>query len=63
MLKCIPKDPLETLEKTLLYSRKAVKLPTNHDGRLHNNNTAVNRTDSNLTERITKFADVINKKT
>ena len=29
---------------------------------MHSDNTGANRTDSNLTERITKFADVIIKK-
>ena len=57
----MPKDAVETLENTLLYSRKNVKLPTNQDRRLHNSNTAANRTDSNLTEKITKFADMINE--
>ena len=51
----------ETFENTLLYSRKNVKLPTNQDRRLRNNNTAANRTDSNLKEKITKSADGINE--
>ena len=57
----MPKDAVETFENTLLYSRKTFKLPTNQDRRLHNNNTAANRTDSNLKEKITKFADGINE--
>lgn len=62
ILKHMPKDALETFENTLLYSRKKVKLATNQDRQLHSDNSGANRTDSNLTERITKFADVIIKK-
>ena len=52
MLKHILRDALETFENTLLYSRKKVKLPTDQDSRLHNNNNTANRTDSNLQNEL-----------
>ena len=47
---------------TILYSRKKIKRPTNQDKGWQNNNTSVNRPDSNLTKGITKIVDMINEK-
>ena len=54
----MPKNYLKVIEKTLLYSKKKVELPTGEDRRkVHTAQGAVNkRTDKNLTQRITKFA-------
>lgn len=54
MLKHMPKDSLETYEKTLLCSKQKVRALTNQDRRLHNNGTIGEVTDEKLTERITK---------
>ena len=58
LLKHMPKNSLKVIEKTLLYSKKKVELPTGEDRRkVHTAQGAVNeRTDENLTQRITKFA-------
>ena len=60
MLKHMPDDALKTYDKTLLYSKKAVKLANNVD-RLPNN-TDNSRTDDNLDDRIDKFHDLLGKK-
>lgn len=57
----MPKDALETYEKTLLYSKKKARVPSNEDRSLHNNDTNVNRTNENLTERTTKVSNYIGK--
>ena len=59
MLKHLPKDALETFEVMLLYSKKKVELTGDRDRRLNNSNTAADRTNTNLTERITKFQNII----
>ena len=58
LLKHMPKNSLKVIEKTLLYSKKKVELPTGEDRKkVHTAQGAVNeRTDENLTQRITKFA-------
>ena len=63
MTKHLPKVTLETFYTELLYSKKKVELTGNRDRRLNNNNTAANRTDENLTERITKFQNIIKENT
>ena len=50
MLKQMSEKALETYENTLLYSKKPVKLPSNNDRRLNNDDDANNRTDHNLTD-------------
>ena len=60
MLKHIPDEALKTYDKTLLYSKKAVKLANNVDRRP--NNTDNSRTDDNLDDQINKFHDLQGKK-
>ena len=57
ILKYIPKKALAVIEKTLLYSKKRVRLPNGEDRRKkHTVAGGVNeRTDENITERIQKF--------
>ena len=50
------------MENTILYKRKKIKRPTNQERGWQNNNTSVNRPDSNLTKGITKIVDMINEK-
>ena len=59
MLKHHSEKDLETFEDTLLYSKEQVKITGNRDRWLRNINTGNDRTDLNLTDRISKFKDVI----
>lgn len=59
MLKHHSEKDLETFEDTLLYSKEQVKITGNRDRGLRNINTGNDRTDLNLTDRISKFKDVI----
>ena len=54
----MPKNSLSLIEKTLLYSRKKVRLPDGEDRRKKHTAAGANneRTDENLTERIQKFS-------
>ena len=56
----MPDEALKTYDKTLLYSKKAVKLANNVDRRP--NNTDNSRTDDNLDDQINKFHDLQGKK-
>ena len=58
ILKHLPKNSLSLIEKTLLYSRKKVRLPDGEDRRKKHTAAGANneRTDENLTERIQKFS-------
>ena len=60
MLRHMPDEALKTYDKTLLYSKKAVKLANNVDRRP--NNTDNSRTDDNLDDQINKFHDLQGKK-
>ena len=60
MLKHLPEIFLKKLQKTMLYSKKAVSYRGNIDRRTYGSNTAADITDYNLTDRIGKFAGVIN---
>ena len=64
ILKHMPKEALKAYEKTLLYSKEKVNLPNNMDKRLNNTTTvnATNRTDANLTDKISKFMGLISQK-
>ena len=60
MLKHLPKDSLKRLEKTMLYSKKAVYLNKTMDRRIHNRSggtttaqKANDAKDLNIEERIT----------
>ena len=59
ILKHMPKDALKTYEKTLLYSKGKVILTGNRDRKLNSANDADDPADANLSQRITKFANVI----
>ena len=55
-------NAVKTFQKTFLFNKKSVTFPTNCDRRSHTDNDVPNRTDSNLSDRTTKFKNVINKK-
>lgn len=55
----MPKDDLEIFEKTLLFSREQASFFGNLDRQSRNCRTATQRTDENLSEKITKFATTI----
>lgn len=56
ILEHMPKDSLKTFENTLLYFKKKFVLEGNSRDRSQNNvNDEDDRSDPNLTERITKF--------
>lgn len=61
IFKHMPKDVLKTFEKTILDSKKKVILSGICHRRLKNSDTAVDRTNENLIDRIDKFANVINE--
>ena len=50
------------MKKSILYSKENVQILTKQDRRLYNSNNTANKTDSNLTEKIMEFVEVINKK-
>ena len=50
------------IEKDLLYSKKTVIIPSNEDRRSHNNDNEAFRTDANIEDRESKFADQIDSK-
>ena len=62
MLKHLPKKSLDTIKETLLYNKTKVVLAGNRDRRLNNTTTVADRTDANLTSRITKFHDLLGEK-
>ena len=59
-LKHVPKV-LKILQKILLYYKKRVQLTGIRDRLLNNIDTANDRIGTNLTDRMIKFADVINR--
>ena len=60
MLKHMPDDALKAYDKTLLYSKKAVKLANNVDR--CPNITDNSKTDNNLNYRVEKFQDLLGKR-
>ena len=64
LLKHMPKDALKTIQSDLLHNKdKAVIYSDNSDRRAYyttTNATAGNRTDENLTDRISKFQNRMN---
>ena len=60
ILKHLPEKSLKCIEKLLLFSKKKASDNGNIDRRANNSNTLANITDAKLTDRIDKFADVIN---
>ena len=58
VFKHLPEDSLKKLEKTMLYSKHSVYYnKTTINRRTHNSNTANDKTDLNIDNRITKFQD------
>ena len=58
VFKHLPEDSLKKLEKTMLYSKHSVYYnKTTINRRTHNRNTANDKTDLNIDNRITKFQD------
>ena len=59
----MPKDSLKTIQNDLLYSKEKLLIYSNNNdrGAYHTTTdvTAENRTDENLTDRITNFQDQI----
>ena len=60
ILKHLPEKSLKCIEKLLLFGKKKASDNGNIDRRANNSNTLANITDAKLTDRIDKFADVIN---
>lgn len=52
---------LKMLQNILLYYKKRVQLTGIRDTLLNNTDTANDRIGTNLTDRMIKFADVINR--
>ena len=61
-LKYLPKDPVKTIKKQLLYSNKPVYLAEGTDRRPNNDDHANKGTDENIKDRIAQFHDLIFKK-
>ena len=59
MLKHLPEKALETSKDTLLLSRKKVVLTGDGDRRVNNDKSVNNRSNRNLTERVTKCQEII----
>ena len=63
ILKHMHDDQLNTIKKTLLYSKKKVSLSGNRDRRGHSDNDDNLRTDDNIKDRISEFHDQLAEKT
>ena len=65
MLKHLPKDSLQKMEKTLLYSKRPVYLSkTSIDRRIHNRTGALRANDAkdlSIDKRIPKFQNQLKK--
>ena len=57
----MPQKVLDTIKETLLYSKLPVIIPRNND-RSFNSSTPADRTDQNLSNRITSFNALISQK-
>ena len=62
MLKHLPQKVLDTIKEMLLYSKLPVIIPRNNNRRSFNSNTPADRTDQNLSNRITSFNALISQK-
>ena len=62
MLKHLPQKALDTIKEMLLYSKLPAIIPGNNDRRSFNSTTAVDRTDQNLSNRMTSFNGLISQK-
>ena len=62
-MKYLPEKSLKKLQKTMLYSNKPVYITNANDRRPNNSTTAADRTDENLSYRITNFAKTLKAQT
>ena len=62
-LKHMTDNQLDTIKKTLLYSKKKVYFSGNRDRRSHASTDANQRTDDNIKDRIANFHDQLGEKT
>ena len=60
--KRLPKNSLNDIKETILYEKKAVLLTGNRARRLNNTGTPADRTDANLSERVTDFHGLLKEK-
>ena len=60
-IKHFPTKSLDDIKEAILYKKKAVVLTGNRDRKLNNTDTAADRTDSNLCERVSDFHDLLKK--
>ena len=62
MLQHLPKKALKMIQNNLLYSKEKVNYSTGQDRRIHNSNIPANRTNSNISDRISKFQEQLKNK-
>ena len=60
-IKHLPTKSLDDIKETILYEKKAVVLTGNRDRRLNNKGAPADRTDANLSERVTDFHGLLKK--
>ena len=60
-LKHLPTKSLDGIKETILYEEKTVVFTGNRDRRLNDTDTAADRTDANLSERVTDFHGLLKK--
>ena len=60
-IKHLPTKSLDDIKETVLYEKKAVVLTGNKHRRLNNTDTPADRTDANLSERVTDFHSLLKK--
>ena len=61
-IKHLPRKSLDDIKETILYDKNTVVLTGNRDRRLNKTDTPADRTDANLSERVTDFYGLLNKK-
>ena len=61
-IKHLPRKPLDDIKETISYDKNTVVLLGNRDRRLSKTDTPADRTDANLSERVTDFYGLLNKK-
>ena len=61
-IKHLATKSLDDIKETILYEKKAVVLTEKKDRRLNNTGTPADRTDANLSERVTDFHELLKEK-
>ena len=61
-IKHLPRKSLDDIKETILYDKNTVVLTGNRDRRFNKTDTPADRTDANLSERVTDFYGLLNKK-